>query len=110
MRVVGIPIGFYSTRSVRGFGLRPNAEGGIEKKRAYVRINSDGLRDREHSIKTRKQLRIAVLAILILSVFIPMKEAFWAVWKGTSGVRCISGKKVEVINLAFRATVRLRNC
>src|SRR5882762_5363970 len=46
-----------------GFGLRPNAEGWWQQEgRTYVKINSQGFRDREHSFaKPPGSLRIAVL-------------------------------------------------
>ena len=54
---------FYTLDQSRGYALRPRAEGWYRKEgEAYVRINSDGLRDQEHSFtKPRDTIRIAVL-------------------------------------------------
>src|ERR1044071_10118442 len=54
---------FYFSDAQRGYSLRPNMEGWYRKEgEAYVRINSDGLRDREHSIqKAPNTFRIAIL-------------------------------------------------
>src|ERR1043166_2486189 len=54
---------FYVPDAQRGYSLRPNMEGWYRKEgEAYVRINSDGLRDREHSkVKAANTFRIAVL-------------------------------------------------
>src|SRR6267378_4979100 len=64
LRVIGYsyPI-FYTTDYYRGFALRPGIEGHYQREgESYVRINSDGLRDREHSkAKPAKTIRIAVL-------------------------------------------------
>jgi hypothetical protein len=41
---------FYRPDAVLGYALEPGAEGWHTKEgRSYVRINSDGLRDREHA-------------------------------------------------------------
>ncbi|HVS20334.1 MAG TPA: hypothetical protein VHD88_00725, partial [Pyrinomonadaceae bacterium] len=64
LRVIGYsyPI-FYTTDYYRGFALRPGIEGHYQREgESYVRINSDGLRDREHSkTKPPDTVRIAVL-------------------------------------------------
>ncbi len=54
---------FYQPDDLRGYALRPNMEGWYRKEgEAYVRINSDGLRDGEHSkAKPANTIRIAVL-------------------------------------------------
>ncbi len=65
-----------------GFSLRPNAEGWWRKEGlTYVRINSQGLRDREHAIaKPRDTIRIAVLGDSFAEAFqVPRENAFWAV-------------------------------
>src|SRR6266446_3479971 len=42
---------FYSLDQSRGYALRANAEGWYRKEgEAYIRINSNGLRDQEHSL------------------------------------------------------------
>jgi hypothetical protein len=65
-----------------GFSLRPNAEGWWRKEGlTYVRINSQGLRDREHTIvKPRDTIRIAVLGDSFAEAFqVPMEKTFWTV-------------------------------
>src|SRR5881398_2078764 len=54
---------FYQPDEVRGYSLRPGMEGWYRKEgEAFVRINSDGLRDREHSKqKPPDVFRIAVV-------------------------------------------------
>lgn len=103
LRVVGYSYSeFYSLDQSRGYGLRPNAQGWYRKEgEAYVRINSDGLRDREHSItKPENTVRIAVLGDSYPEAFsVPMEEAFWAVMeRKLQECDAFPGKKVEVIN------------
>src|SRR5882724_8422381 len=54
---------FYMADASRGFGLRPGAEAWYRVEgSSYVRINSDGLHDREHSkAKPADTIRIAVI-------------------------------------------------
>src|SRR4051812_26091528 len=64
LRILGYsyPI-FYQTDEIRGLALRPNVKGWYRKEgESYVVINSDGLRDREHSIeKPPGTFRIAII-------------------------------------------------
>src|SRR4028119_470846 len=51
LRVIGYtyPV-FYTTDTVRGYALKPGTSGWYRKEgEAYIRINSEGLRDREHA-------------------------------------------------------------
>ena len=60
LRLVGYtyPV-FYRPDEVRGYSLWPGAEGRYRREgTAHVRINSDGLRDREHA-KSRPRTRSA---------------------------------------------------
>src|SRR5271165_6450449 len=54
---------FYASDSERGYALRPGAEGwNVSEQQNYVRINSRGLRDREHDLKRPDNtIRIAVI-------------------------------------------------
>ncbi|MEP6743508.1 MAG: SGNH/GDSL hydrolase family protein [bacterium] len=85
-----------------GFSLRPNAAGWWRKEGVtYIRINSQGLRDREHTIaKPSDTVRIAVLGDSFAEAFqVPMEKTFWTVMEqrlAQCGVP--AGKKVEVIN------------
>ena len=93
---------FYQRDEVRGFSLRPGAQGWYSKEgEAYVRINSDGLRDREHPIaKPQSTFRIAIVGDSYCEAFsVSLEEAFWAVM-GEKLEECnaFHGRKVEVIN------------
>lgn len=93
---------FYALDQTRGYGLRPGAEGWYRKEgRSYVRINSDGLRDREHSLtKPANTLRIALLGDSYAEALaVPMEQAFWSVMKGKlEECDAASGKAIEIIN------------
>ena len=93
---------FYSLDQTRGYALRPGAEGWFQREgKAYIRINSDGLRDREHSItKPQNVVRIAVLGDSY-SEALPVAEedAFWSVMeRKLQECDAFQGKQVEVIN------------
>src|ERR1700752_67059 len=92
---------FYKVDSVRGFSLRPGIEGWYRKEgESYVRINSDGLRDREHQrAKPPNTFRIAVVGDSYAEALqVPMEQSFW--WlMGEKLQSCINqDRKVEVIN------------
>src|SRR2546422_7434089 len=93
---------FYSLDQSRGYALRPQIEGWYRKEgEAYVRINSDGLRDQEHSrMKPQGTLRIAVLGDSYPEALsVSMEEAFWSVMERRL-LECdaFAGKRIEVIN------------
>jgi hypothetical protein len=93
---------FYTRDSVRGAALLPGAEGWFRKEgEAYVRINSDGLRDQEHSVpKPANTFRIAILGDSYSEALsVSLEEAFWFVM-GRKLQNCpeLQGKNVEVIN------------
>src|SRR5215213_10200646 len=103
LRIVGYSYPyFYTTDYYRGFSPRPNQEGWfwIENKN-YLKINSDGLRDREHSkAKPADTVRIAVIGDSFAEAReVPMEQTFWSVAEQLLG-QCPSfaGKKIEVIN------------
>jgi hypothetical protein len=103
LRVSGYsPPDFYSYDPVVGVTLRPNAEGWWTKEgRAYIRINSQGLRDREHTrAKPANTLRIAVLGDSYAEALqLPMEKAFWAIMEARLR-ECVSMRRqnVEVLN------------
>jgi GDSL-like Lipase/Acylhydrolase family len=103
LRVVGysFPL-FYTTDYYRGFALQPNVEGLYQREgRSYVRINSDGLRDREHAkAKPVDTVRIAVLGDSFTeAMHVPMEQTFWSVLeRKLQECNAFPGKKVEVIN------------
>jgi len=94
---------FYTTDFDRGYSPRPNQEGWfwVENKN-YIKINSEGLRDREHSkTKPAGTLRIAVLGDSFAEAKeVPMEQTFWSVMEQKLNDECpaLAGKKVEVIN------------
>lgn len=91
---------FYQADASRGYSPRPGMEGWYEfEGRAYVRINSDGLRDRERSkTKPPNTFRIAVLGDSYAEAFqVPLEEGFCSVME--SRLReCLGLERVEVIN------------
>jgi hypothetical protein len=87
-----------------GWALRPGTSGWVRdenKAGVFVTINSDGLRDREHSLaKPPGTLRIAVLGNSYTEAMqVPLEQTYWAVMErelaraGLPGIR-----SVEVIN------------
>lgn len=94
--------GFYMPDEIRGHSLIPNREGWYRKEgEAFVRINSDGLRDREHTkSKPAGTIRIAVLGdshAEALQVLI--EQTFWAVMEQKlRSCERFAGKQIEVIN------------
>jgi hypothetical protein len=104
LRIIGYtyPV-FYTTDHARGYALRPNMSGWYRKENdVYVRINSDGLRDRERSrTKPADTLRIALLGDSYPEALqVPLEDAFWEVMrqKLESCPALTGGRKVEVIN------------
>lgn len=103
LRVVGYSSPyFYTTDQHRGIALRAGVEGWYRREgRQYIKINSDGLRDHEHSRqKPADHLRIAVIGDSYAEAFqVPMENAFWAVMQERlQGCQALAGQKVEVIN------------
>lgn len=93
---------FYRPDQTRGYALRPNTEGWYRKEgESYVRINSDGLRDEEHSVtKPQDALRIAVIGDSYPEAFpVRMEEAFWSVMaEKLQECRHPGAPKIEVLN------------
>jgi hypothetical protein len=93
---------FYQLDDVRGYALRPGAEGWYRKEgRSYVRINSDGLRDQEHSLtKPPNTLRIALVGDSYPEALsVSIDQAFWSVMKAKlQECDAAAGKAIEVIN------------
>ena len=84
-----------------GYALRPKAEGWWRKEGlTYVRINSQGLRDREHAFaKPPDTIRIAVLGDSFAEAFqVPMEKTFWSLMEQQLQGCVPAGTKVEVIN------------
>ena len=103
LRVIGYSYPeFYQPDWSRGYALRPNMEGWYRKEgRAYVRINSDGLRDREHTkAKPANTFRIAILGDSYPEALqVPLENAFWMVMQPKlEACGAFGSKKVEVLN------------
>ncbi len=92
-----------------GYSLRPNAAGWWRKEGwTYVRINSQGLRDREHTFAKRPDtIRIAVLGDSFAEALqVPMEKTFWTVMeqrvqdcaRAHELKAGSAGMKVEVLN------------
>src|SRR3984893_15699692 len=102
LRVVGYsyPL-FYTPDYYRGFALQPGVEGQYQREGgSYVRINSDGLRDREHTrTKPDDTVRIAVLGDSFAeAMHVPMEQTFWFLLeRKLQECNAFPGKKVEVI-------------
>jgi lysophospholipase L1-like esterase len=88
-----------------GFALRPNAEGWWHGEGdTYIRINSAGLRDREHpKDKPAGSLRIAVLGDSFTEAFqVDQNDAWWAVMeRALNGCPAMKSRNVEVINFGI---------
>jgi len=103
MRIVGFSYpSFYTWDEYRGYALRPGARGwSRDEGEAYIRINSEGLRDREHhKEKPANTLRVAILGDSYAEAKqVPMESTFWTILKQELE-RCpaASGREVEVIN------------
>lgn len=103
LRLVGISYPyFYIPDSVTGFSNKPNAEGWWRKEgQAYIRMNSAGFRDREHTKgKPPGTLRIAVLGDSYAEALqVPREQTFWAVLEQElTQCRSLAGRQVELIN------------
>src|SRR6266581_4197431 len=90
---------FYEIDEHRGFALRPSMAGWYRKEgQAFVRINADGLRDREHAKqKPPGTLRIAVLGDSYTEALqVPRKETFWSVLgEQLAGCGGLAGQRIE---------------
>lgn len=93
---------FYTLDDSRGYALRPQTEGWFRREgEAYVRINSDGLRDREHAIpKPQTVVRIALLGDSYAEALsVATEDTFWSVMeKKLAECDAFHGKQIEVLN------------
>jgi hypothetical protein len=85
-----------------GYSLRPGAEGWWKKEGlTYVKINSHGFHDREHTIaKPPNTLRIAVVGDSFTEALqVPLENAFWSVMEPKLQ-QCLqpASAKVEVLS------------
>lgn len=103
LRAVGISYPIFSQfDGDLGVSLRPQAEGWFKREgEAFVRINSIGLRDREHTMpKPDHVLRIAILGDSYAEALqVPMEDTFWAVAeRELSGCSALGLREPEVMN------------
>lgn len=103
LRVIGYSFpSFTTTDRHRGTALRPGAEGWFRfEGETYIRINSDGLRDRQHpKSKPSDTRRIAVLGDSYAEALqVPIENAFWSVMeRKLQECRTFASQEVEVIN------------
>ena len=103
LRIVGYSYPqFYQNDSHRGFALRPGVAGTYRREgTSYVRVNSDGLRDREHpKQKPANTVRIALLGDSFTeAMHLPMEQTYW--WLLQQELKTcpeFAGKDVEIIN------------
>lgn len=101
------PTDFHTSDPDRGWSLIPGKSGDWqgEGEKSHIQINSDGLRDGEHSKgKPKNTLRIAMLGDSFTeAIHVPIGKTFW--YKlGRKFERCsaLKGQKVEVINFGVQ--------
>ncbi len=103
LRIAGIsfPI-FYTADWDRGWALPPNTSGWFtEEGKSFVRVNNDGLNDREHAIaKPAGTIRIAVLGDSYTEAMqVPREQNFCSVLeRQLRGCDALQGKQTEVMN------------
>jgi hypothetical protein len=93
---------FYEPDETRGYALRPGAAGLYRKEgRAFVRINSEGLRDDEQTREKRPgTLRIALLGDSYAEALqVEQEEAFWSVAERLlADCPAAAGGSIEFVN------------
>ena len=94
--------GFYRHDRDLGYALQPGAEGwNVKEHEAYVRINSKGLRDREHTTeRPQNVIRIALVGDSYAEArHIDQDAAFWSVMeRELNGLLANQAQRVEVLN------------
>lgn len=103
LRLIGIGYPRFDTLDEhRGWAYRPSFSDWYQYEgKAYLQINSEGFRDREHSkTKPKNTFRIAVLGdSFVAAQEVPLEQTFLNVMeRKLSKEKAFSGKKVEVIN------------
>lgn len=93
---------FYTWDAQLGAALRPGARGWWTKEgRAYVTINSAGLRDHEHGTAREPGIfRVAVLGDSYAEALqVPLEKTFWAeMERSLASCAALGGRRVEAIN------------
>jgi len=103
IRFFGIGYPLFTTWDPQiGFVLLPGAEGWFRQEgEAYIRINSHGMRDREHATaKAPGVFRIAVLGDSYAEALqVPVEKTFWAgVERHLATCPALQGRAIEVLN------------
>jgi hypothetical protein len=92
----------YAPDPARGWKLRANVTGVVNgENRQFVRINSHGFRDVEHSYeKPKERVRIAVLGNSWTEALqVPQEQTYTSVLqKILTSNRCFGGQRIEVLN------------
>jgi len=104
MRISGerFQASFYLPERERGYALRPRAQGwNVGEQENYVRINSKGLRDREHDLaRPEDTIRIAVIGDSETeAVQVPLERTYFSVLeRELNRTLSRSGRRVEVVS------------
>lgn len=106
MRLAGVSFPVFDTfDEVRGVKLFPGKEGWYRAEgEAYLRINSLGYRDREHTLeKPIGTFRIAVLGDSFTEARqVPIEKTYWYyVGKELDACPALSGRQIEVLNFGI---------
>jgi hypothetical protein len=101
------PTRFHTADRDLGWKLKPGVSGEWNGEGAsFVQVNSDGLRDREHTkTKPPNTLRVAVLGDSFTeAIHVPVEQTFWSkLERKLSNCDAVKGrKKVEVINFGVQ--------
>ena len=93
---------FYCVDETRGYALSPDTKGWYRKEgQTYIEINSDGLRDQEHSLaKPENTLRIAIIGDSYSEALqVKLDETYWKIMQEKlNSCGAFDGRKVEIIN------------
>ena len=101
------PTRFHTSEPDLGWKLKPGVSGEWKGEGAsFVRVNSEGLRDREHTkAKPPNTLRVAVLGDSFTeAIHVPVEQTFWSKLERKLGnCEAVKGRKnVEVINFGVQ--------
>lgn len=101
------PTHFHTADPNLGWKLKPGVSGEWNEEGAsFVQVNSEGLRDREHTkAKPPNTLRVAVLGDSFTeAIHVPVEQTFWSKLERNLGnCQAVKGRKnVEVINFGVQ--------
>lgn len=96
------PASLYTSEKERGYALRPNAEGWyLDEGECYIKVNSDGMRDREHSLEPPPNtFRIAFIGSSESAALqVPLEQRFHAeIERKLKPALAVHGWKAEVLD------------